>query len=1747
MFNNKKKIEDFNKKLDQALDAGDFALAKKECNDPELGALLDKGQQIKNSAPSFNKPNEEFQEKLYSQILQAKKGQKNMPEQQINQQPNQPKPKFNFWLSFKPYLVPTTVIIVLVALIGSMLYFLPGQFDKGFQKLLISPAYAQDNFELQPTDMDSLGVNSTSQFMIKSKVAVDLAKLKESIKIEPAVDFDLEKVNDQEFVLKPKKELEARANYKVTLTSYYVNEAGEEKVRIYEWAYEIKRQFKVMSTLPADQSSDVPINTGIEVTFSHENFSDKDMANYFTIEPKVEGRFEKHKRTVVFVSKGLAEATIYTITVKAGLPLDGSAETLAQDYVFSFETNDSKRVAYYDQPSFNFSSSLKTIKIQEPAIIDVYAYNLEKEQELTFNLYRFPTVDDFQKVILERERIPDWAYASRDRYKIDLTKLEKKSSFNAKILDDQRYGNFIQLPEGLAQGFYLLETTFKDRNSQLLLQVTNMGAYLSNSQSKILVWLNDIDSQKPLVGANISVINADKTISAQSNDKGVALIDNFIPTTVGGAMPLADTKMANSVINQYQSMVFKMETATDSSFATLSYWGYSNEADKYWTYFYSDRPVYLATDSVRFWGMIKNREGQKAENVNAQLVNYSYYNYFTGENDILQRQDLTVSDRGTFEGEFSFANLQPGSYQLVIKVGDARIIQKYIEVRDYVKPAYKIEVTADKQAVFSGDKVSFKIKTQFFEGTPVPDLKINFAGQEYVTNAEGEINVVLPLVDESPYNNYQYFEARPVLSEEAGISAAAYVQVFGRDVTLKTWSEQKDLVATIKGRVNKVDLDKINNNTASDFDGLAIANQAVTSAVTEITYLKLDDGEEYDYINKVVNKKYKYERQEKVILEKALSTDANGEFNYTFNYEKDKSYSIKNVTKDYKGREVEASDYVWGGYVPFDYHSPFEFYRIDDLKEDQAYYKVGDKVTLYMVKDESIVPSDEKSSFLFLQARNGIKDYSVTDKAMYEFDFTAEDIPNIYVQGVWFDGRTYKQTYISDWGSSDENVLFDYREKELTIKVTKDKEKYQPGEEVKLNVEVTDKNNKPVQSEVNFNLVDEAYYRLFYEDRPNPLSSIYRSLEPGIFASYTSHKMAEGYAGAERGGGAGVRTDFRDRAYFAAVTTDSKGKAEVKFKLPDNITSWRVTSQAIGADLYAGADQSYLPVSLPFFISTVWNDQYLLKDKPVVSVRAYGTDVKSNEDVTYKVNIPSLGVKDMVVKGKTFQPTDITLPELKEGTHDITVEGEYKSYKDGIKKPIEVIVSRLVKDDSKYYDLQEGLQIQGNPSGLTRLVFMDNNQGKYYYKLWSLNWTGGDRADQQLTRVLAAELLKQYFGEDMDIAPFKGSNYQKEDGGIAILPYSSSDLAMSARLAGLAGSHFDVSNLKRYFFDILSNKDSNPEEISLALYGLASLDEPVMTEINLMLARTDLTPQERLYLALAASESGAGELARSIYKSLMAEFGEKLDPYIRMKIGKDQDDYLKYSLWTALLAADLDAQEKDSLWSYAAANWPKEEVLSLEEVDFVKRQIKFLNPGTVSFKYSLNDKTETVNLEKGESYTLNFWSEDLSKIKFSEIKGKVGLVSFFQSALDPQSIKTDPAVKVSRKFFVGGKETTNLKDGDIVEVRLYPKVDKNAADNSYVVTDSLPSGMQMTDNYVTNWDYCSYYYPDQVDRQTVKYYLWRDWIGWDRGADCKDKDYISYYTRVISKGEYQAEESLIQGITSLGSINVGNRETITIK
>ncbi|HEX3852689.1 MAG TPA: alpha-2-macroglobulin family protein, partial [Polyangiaceae bacterium] len=156
-----------------------------------------------------------------------------------------------------------------------------------------------------------------------------------------------------------------------------------------------------------------------------------------------------------------------------------------------------------------------------------------------------------------------------------------------------------------------------------------------------------------------------------------------------------------------------------------------------------------------------------------------------------------------------------------------------------------------------------------------------------------------------------------------------------------------------------------------------------------------------------------------------------------------------------------------------------------------------------------------------------------------------------------------------------------------------DKTDFAPGGEVSIDLDVKDRAGKPHATEVTVYAVDEGVLSLIGYKTPDPIPVFTAPRPLGVATIESREGLAhiglealDGALGDEKGrdgGGGGMspaRRDFRQTAYFnPSVLTDASGKAHLKFKLPESLTTYRIMAVAVSDGDHYGFGQSSVTTS----------------------------------------------------------------------------------------------------------------------------------------------------------------------------------------------------------------------------------------------------------------------------------------------------------------------------------------------------------------------------------------------------------------------------------------------------------------------------------------------------------------------------------------------------------------------------------------
>ncbi len=263
--------------------------------------------------------------------------------------------------------------------------------------------------------------------------------------------------------------------------------------------------------MPADRATEVPTNTGIEVTFDQDGVVDA--ASHWSISPKVAGRFEQHGRTLAFVpAKRLAKATIYTVTVSKGVAVKGTTDVLESDVRFRFETAGgaagNSRIVYrlHQRPvrlrdgrsSGPGRLGGSTLLRLRRTLSEAPEERADRGRSAAGSGRRggglssdpgLPGLDSRSHRAARADQGPD-----------EGRRLRRQVST---ATDDGDYLWF-QLPSRLKAGWYLVTLPAPSHPIQTVLQVTDIAGYLVVSDTRTLVWANDLATKGPVAGATVA-------------------------------------------------------------------------------------------------------------------------------------------------------------------------------------------------------------------------------------------------------------------------------------------------------------------------------------------------------------------------------------------------------------------------------------------------------------------------------------------------------------------------------------------------------------------------------------------------------------------------------------------------------------------------------------------------------------------------------------------------------------------------------------------------------------------------------------------------------------------------------------------------------------------------------------------------------------------------------------------------------------------------------------------------------------------------------------------------------------------------------------------------------------------------------------------------------------------------------------------------------------------------------------------
>jgi len=405
----------------------------------------------------------------------------------------------------------------------------------------------------------------------------------------------------------------------------------------------------------------------------------------------------------------------------------------------------------------------------------------------------------------------------------------------------------------------------------------------------------------------------------------------------------------------------------------------------------------------------------------------------------IYRKTIKASDYGIVSADFQLAEtVNAGDYKITASTGDTKS-EKTVNVKPYVLPKFKVAAETERSYYLPGEKVSGKIRADYFFGKPVAKSDVTIKGIVYDVARAETINLTGKTDDNGVYSFSftlpNYFASSGLTKDRAD---------FGLEVSITdqaNHTEQTSRVLPIASGAIIID--------AVPESGRLVAG------VENIVYIltSLPDGSplETGLTISSANAQTQQTRTGKYGLAEAKLTPPRGTTALTISAQDAQG---RRATRTIQLQTETTSNQIL-------------------LRPDRAAYRVGETMKL-----DALTSNSTGTVYLdIIKERQTIStraEDAVSGRATINVDITAEMIGTLQLHAYHIerDGTITRDT----------RVVIVEQPSELNVAILPDRDVYRPGDNSKITFNVTNAQGKGVQSALGVAGVDEAVFALAEQD-----------------------------------------------------------------------------------------------------------------------------------------------------------------------------------------------------------------------------------------------------------------------------------------------------------------------------------------------------------------------------------------------------------------------------------------------------------------------------------------------------------------------------------------------------------------------------------------------------------------------------------------------------------------------------------------
>lgn len=796
----------------------------------------------------------------------------------------------------------------------------------------------------------------------------------------------------------------------------------------------------------------------------------------------------------------------------------------------------------------------------------------------------------------------------------------------------------------LAYGVQGRTNQYKEDNKQLwreptnygLVQLTNLGVFSQWFPESSLIRVHHLADGSPVKGAAVEIYES--KLNAKSREQPVACASR--KTDENGNLKLNRSDLqscyatSKSLKKSPELLVVAREnqdwafTRTDEYSGAYGYGidaGWENDKPESRGIIFSDRQLYQPNEKAYFTGFadyLQIGTIQPDKNAVYQL---------TIINPDGQKTDLgtrTTNEFGTFSLEVPIkSNQKLGYYTIQAKGKNGHEISGEFRVAEFKPPNFKVELALDKQFALIGDKIAAKTTSNYLFGSPVEAGKAKYFVTRNQTNfipkgwEEFSFGRQWLFPEESPSLPSDVLQIDTQLdasgksSQVVNVEKLPYPMIYRVDVEVSDVSNLSVANSQTFTALPSNRLIGLKSNFVAEAGKafpISVIVSDLTGKVLEGQRIKLELQQmKYSSLTQVVEGSKTAKNQvEYKTVGKVEVTSGNSPQSVSFTPPESGSYRIQANFSDAKD-DLSATDLqIWAtGENPVAWGEG-EKDKLE-VKLDKKEFKVGETAT-------ALIQSPYNEGELYFAV--------VKDKPIYQqitkvkggapqikFKVTPEMLPNAAVEAVLVRQGVSLNKLESGKGAETPPILgkvgfapfkVNLSDKYLKLQVTLGKggetlPLLEPGASETVQLELKDNQGNPTKGQFTVMVVNEAVLQLSGYRPPDLVNTVYA--EQSISTRFSDNRQnvvvqnavakpkGWGYGGGFSAGAANtrIRRDFQALAYYNNVVTDADGKAQITFKLPDNLTTWRVMAVATDGNLRFGNGETTFITTKPLLTNPI--------------------------------------------------------------------------------------------------------------------------------------------------------------------------------------------------------------------------------------------------------------------------------------------------------------------------------------------------------------------------------------------------------------------------------------------------------------------------------------------------------------------------------------------------------------------------------